>query len=71
MNCTRIKVKLYPVNAFFTPLEVVVHAGSLSDARTEVKLASVHLAQIVPLTTILADPKGLMVVQVVQVVAVV
>jgi hypothetical protein len=48
-----------------------VHAGSLSDARTEVKLASVHLAQIVPLTTILADPKGLMVVQVVQVVAVV
>jgi hypothetical protein len=44
-----------------------VHAGLLSDARTAPKLKLVHLVLIVPLTTILADPKYLVVVRVVQV----
>jgi hypothetical protein len=56
--------KILSRRRFFTLLEVVVHAGSLSDARTALKLPPVHLDQVVPLPTILADPKCLVVGQV-------
>ncbi len=56
--------------SLFTPSVVAVHAGSLSDARMELKLLPLHLDYVVPQTTILADPKDLVVGQVVQVAAV-
>lgn len=51
---------------FFTPLVIVACVGLLVDARMALTLVSVHLARIVPLTTMLADPEHLAAVMVVQ-----